>query len=88
VSKKRKRAADEPAPPEEHFRSFRKIVEAIPWRDTDLVTERRNPAYLDRDGEFCRYIVEGKVGDKEQLGSVARNWQRTLCEVERIVGKN
>ncbi|KAJ7811253.1 hypothetical protein B0H13DRAFT_2384076 [Mycena leptocephala] len=41
LSKKRKRTEDEPSSSEEHFRSFRKIVEAVPWCEADLIAERR-----------------------------------------------
>ncbi|KAJ7141970.1 hypothetical protein C8R46DRAFT_1233343 [Mycena filopes] len=52
ASKKRKRPVDEPITSEEHFRSFRKIVEAIPWRDDDITSERRKAEYLGSDGKF------------------------------------
>ncbi|KAK6993140.1 hypothetical protein R3P38DRAFT_2567259, partial [Favolaschia claudopus] len=50
-SKKRKRQT-EPSAPAEHFRSFRKIVEAIPWCGNDISVERQNAAYSDSTGEF------------------------------------
>ncbi|KAJ7239127.1 hypothetical protein C8J57DRAFT_1528396 [Mycena rebaudengoi] len=44
----------DPAPPEEHFRTFRRIVEAHPWCQTDVGAERRNPEYLQPNGEFSQ----------------------------------
>ncbi|KAJ7203499.1 hypothetical protein GGX14DRAFT_369421 [Mycena pura] len=38
--------------PEERFRPYRKIVEAIPWRDADLAAERKKDEYCSPDGEF------------------------------------
>ncbi|KAK7012524.1 hypothetical protein R3P38DRAFT_2550323 [Favolaschia claudopus] len=51
VSKKRKRQSEPPSSTEQ-FRSFRKIVEAIPWYENDISAERRNEEYLDSTGEF------------------------------------
>ncbi|KAJ6513965.1 hypothetical protein DFH09DRAFT_1099835 [Mycena vulgaris] len=59
-SKKRKRPADEPTSSEEHFRSFRKMVEAIPWCDADLVAERQKDHFLGPDGEFAEALWMGK----------------------------
>ncbi|KAK6983888.1 hypothetical protein R3P38DRAFT_3457856 [Favolaschia claudopus] len=52
VSKKRKRQSEPPSVSTEQFRSFRKIVEAIPWCENDISAERRNEEYLDSTGEF------------------------------------
>ncbi|KAJ7209291.1 hypothetical protein GGX14DRAFT_632611 [Mycena pura] len=38
--------------PEERFRPYRKIVEAIPWRDADLAAEHKKDEYCSPDGEF------------------------------------
>ncbi|KAK6984637.1 hypothetical protein R3P38DRAFT_3452239, partial [Favolaschia claudopus] len=46
IPKKRKRAKDELDSPEDHFRSFRKIVEAAPWCESDLQIERRKEKYV------------------------------------------
>ncbi|KAJ6491865.1 hypothetical protein DFH09DRAFT_1338403 [Mycena vulgaris] len=59
-SKKRKRPADEPTSSVEHFRAFRKIVEAIPWCDADLVAERQKDHFLGPDGEFTEALWMGK----------------------------
>ncbi|KAK7002508.1 hypothetical protein R3P38DRAFT_3283450 [Favolaschia claudopus] len=52
VTKKRKRPQDEPVAPEERFRSFRKIVEAAPWCEADVLAERQKEQYYGADGEF------------------------------------
>ncbi|KAJ7433470.1 hypothetical protein FB451DRAFT_1064379 [Mycena latifolia] len=56
VSKKRKRVETEGSSSEEHFRSFRKIVEAIPWCEADLEAEHRQKQYLGPDGEFSEVL--------------------------------
>ncbi|KAJ7137298.1 hypothetical protein C8R46DRAFT_1357612 [Mycena filopes] len=60
VAKKRKRADDEPTTVEDHYRSFRKIVEAVPWCEADLATERRNNQYLGADGNFSEDLWKGR----------------------------
>ncbi|KAK7001789.1 hypothetical protein R3P38DRAFT_3609370 [Favolaschia claudopus] len=52
IPKKRKRDKEESDSPEDHFRSFRKIVEAAPWCESDLQIERRNEKYIDSNGNF------------------------------------
>ncbi|KAJ6475874.1 hypothetical protein DFH09DRAFT_952599 [Mycena vulgaris] len=52
ASKKRKRADNETTQAAEHFRSFRKIVEALPWCEADLKAERQQDQYVDSNGEF------------------------------------
>ncbi|KAK6988518.1 hypothetical protein R3P38DRAFT_2573302 [Favolaschia claudopus] len=74
-NKKRKRPTDEAATPEEHFRSFRKIVEAVPWCDSELAAERRKVEYLDNNGEFCE-------------GNWLERWgERNSWEIWRDMGK-
>ncbi|KAJ7199401.1 hypothetical protein GGX14DRAFT_661923 [Mycena pura] len=48
----RKRIKLEGNTPEERFRPYRKIVEAIPWCDADLAAERKKDEYCSPDGEF------------------------------------
>lgn len=60
VTKKRKRAANEPTTFDEHFRSFRKIVEAVPWCEADLTTERQKDEYLGADGSFSEALWSGR----------------------------
>jgi hypothetical protein len=47
VSKKRNHADDSTS--QERFRSFRKIVEAIPWCEEDLVAQREKEQYTSPD---------------------------------------
>ncbi|KAJ6563454.1 hypothetical protein B0H10DRAFT_2200665 [Mycena sp. CBHHK59/15] len=56
ASKKRKRDNNGSSSTDEHFRSFRKIVEAIPWCETDLAVEHRKEEYISVDGEFCEVL--------------------------------
>ncbi|KAJ7023432.1 hypothetical protein C8F04DRAFT_1240162 [Mycena alexandri] len=60
AAKKRKRAANEPTTSDEHFRSFRKIVEAVPWCEADLTAERRKDQYLGADGNFSEALWSGQ----------------------------
>ncbi|KAK6988802.1 hypothetical protein R3P38DRAFT_2804268 [Favolaschia claudopus] len=62
--KKRKRAKEEPESLEdsEHFRSFRKIVEAAPWCEADLLAEREKEQYHGSNGRFCDLQWAGKWG--------------------------
>ncbi|KAK7016608.1 hypothetical protein R3P38DRAFT_3567162 [Favolaschia claudopus] len=62
VTKKRKRPQDEPVAPEERFRSFRKIVEAAPWCEADVLAERQKEQYYGADGEFCRTLWDERWG--------------------------
>ncbi|KAK6992375.1 hypothetical protein R3P38DRAFT_2658867 [Favolaschia claudopus] len=62
IPKKRKRAKDESDSPEDHFRSFRKIVEAAPWCESDLQIERRNEKYVDSNGNFSDALWTEKWG--------------------------
>ncbi|KAK7029927.1 hypothetical protein R3P38DRAFT_2932454 [Favolaschia claudopus] len=49
IAKKRKRVIED----EDRLRSFRKIVEAVPWCEADLQVERRKEQYHGLNGEFC-----------------------------------
>ncbi|KAK7064721.1 hypothetical protein R3P38DRAFT_3419544 [Favolaschia claudopus] len=62
-SKKRKRQT-EPSAPTEHFRSFRKIVEAIPWCENDISVERQNAEYFDSTGEFSKVEWGNRWGSR------------------------
>ncbi|KAJ7731566.1 hypothetical protein DFH07DRAFT_755583 [Mycena maculata] len=53
--KKRKHIETESAS-SEYFRSFRRIVEAVPWRDADLAAERRKDQYQGPDGAFSEEL--------------------------------
>ncbi|KAJ6614355.1 hypothetical protein B0H10DRAFT_1950725 [Mycena sp. CBHHK59/15] len=65
--RKHKRTEEEPSesvPSQEHFRSFRKIVEAVPWCEANLVSERSKIEYYSGDGEFSEALWNAKWADK------------------------
>ncbi|KAK7041146.1 hypothetical protein R3P38DRAFT_3453333 [Favolaschia claudopus] len=64
IPKKRKGAKEEPESLDEseHFRSFRKIVEAAPWCEADLLAEREKEQYHGSNGRFCDLQWAGKWG--------------------------
>ncbi|KAK7001113.1 hypothetical protein R3P38DRAFT_2649808 [Favolaschia claudopus] len=64
IPKKRKRAKEEPDSPEDHFRSFRKIVEAAPWCEADLAVERGKEQYHGSNGEFSDMQWAAKWGTR------------------------
>ncbi|KAK7054275.1 hypothetical protein R3P38DRAFT_3579613 [Favolaschia claudopus] len=54
ANKKRKRTTDNSGASEEYFRAFRKIVEAMPWCDADIIAEQQKAEYLDEAGQFLK----------------------------------
>ncbi|KAJ6558640.1 hypothetical protein B0H10DRAFT_2201376, partial [Mycena sp. CBHHK59/15] len=65
--RKCKRTEEEPSesvPSQEHFRSFCKIVEAVPWCEADLVSKRSKIEYYSGDGEFSEALWNAKWADK------------------------
>ncbi|KAK7012493.1 hypothetical protein R3P38DRAFT_2550330 [Favolaschia claudopus] len=64
IPKKRKRAKEEADSPEDHFRSFRKIVEAAPWCEADLAVERGKEQYHGSNGEFSDMQWAAKWGTR------------------------
>ncbi|KAK7012432.1 hypothetical protein R3P38DRAFT_3019255 [Favolaschia claudopus] len=88
ATKKRKRGADASDLPTEYFRSFRKIVEAIPWREADIVAERQKAEYLDGEGEFSD-VKWGQVWDAKNSWEIWREigkerYQNTKKKAEDI----
>ncbi|KAK6980500.1 hypothetical protein R3P38DRAFT_2579992 [Favolaschia claudopus] len=75
-SRKRKRQSEQPdSVLPEQFRSFRKIVEAIPWCENDISAERRNGEYFDSTGEFSKVEWDNRWG-------IRNSW-----EIWRALGK-
>ncbi|KAJ7227568.1 hypothetical protein C8J57DRAFT_1535016 [Mycena rebaudengoi] len=74
--RKKQKVAEEPSnsTATEHFRAFRRIVEAHPWCEADLAAERRKAEYLQQGGEFSQEIWDGKWG------------QQNIWEVWRVLG--
>ncbi|KAJ7240213.1 hypothetical protein C8J57DRAFT_1245431 [Mycena rebaudengoi] len=58
----------------EHFRAFRRIVEAHPWCEADLAAECRKAECLQADGEVSQAIWDVKWG------------QQNIWEVWRVLG--
>ncbi|KAK7029070.1 hypothetical protein R3P38DRAFT_2524900, partial [Favolaschia claudopus] len=88
ATKKRKRGADASDLPTEYFRSFRLIVEAIPWREADIVAERQKAEYLDNEGVFSD-VKWGQVWDGKNSWEIWREigkerYQNTKKKVEDI----
>ncbi|KAK7006581.1 hypothetical protein R3P38DRAFT_3601177 [Favolaschia claudopus] len=88
ATKKRKRGADASDLPTEYFRSFRKIVEAIPWREADIVAERQKAEYMDNEGVFSD-VKWGQVWDGKNSWEIWREigkerYQNTKKKVEDI----
>ncbi|KAK7043492.1 hypothetical protein R3P38DRAFT_3177959 [Favolaschia claudopus] len=88
ATKKRKRGANESDLPTEYFRSFRKIVEAIPWREADIVAERQKAEYFDDEGEFSD-VKWGQVWDGKNSWEIWRKigkerYQNTKKKAEDI----
>ncbi|KAJ7794013.1 hypothetical protein B0H14DRAFT_2622308 [Mycena olivaceomarginata] len=59
-----RRARTEEQPPTEHFRSFRKTIEARPWCESDISAERRQAGYCGTTGEFSQVLWEERWGDQ------------------------
>ncbi|KAJ7210307.1 hypothetical protein C8J57DRAFT_1608144 [Mycena rebaudengoi] len=74
--RKKQKIAEEPSnsTATEHFRAFRRIVEAHPWCEADLAAERRKAEYLQQGGEFSQEIWDAKWG------------QQNIWEVWRVLG--
>ncbi|KAK6978266.1 hypothetical protein R3P38DRAFT_3469841 [Favolaschia claudopus] len=88
ATKKRKRVANESDLPTEYFRSFRKIVEAIPWREADILAERQKAEYFDGEGEFSD-VKWGQVWDGKNSWEIWREigkerYQNTKKKAEDI----
>ncbi|KAJ6609292.1 hypothetical protein B0H10DRAFT_1954719 [Mycena sp. CBHHK59/15] len=73
VSKKCKQTeeeASESVPSQEHFRSFRKIVEVVPWCEANLVSKHSKIEYYSGDREFSEALWNAKWADKTTMSAI------------------